>query len=180
MDLARSVSCTFIPKCVLLLAVAITGVRGNPVGMRRPPKYTSPMTLSEFAAEKRSRTFEALLSGLPPPEGEFSDSIFKEGKDKSQPQMGATRYEPDAVVFEFIYPDPLGAPSLLSVRLEAPERIVFMPIPPWVVESIWQGEVAGSYHFESEARKLLEDFMKGLEPEPNAQSFGVKPTVGRW
>ena len=47
-------------------------------------------------------------------------------------------------------------------------------------ESIWQGEVSGSYHFESEARRLLENFKSGLEPEPNAQTFGVKPTVGRW
>lgn len=138
------------------------------------------MSLSAFAAEKRTRLFEALSNGQPPPEGEFSEAVFKDGRDKSKPQMGATRYEPNSIVFEFIYPDPLGAPILLSVRIDAPERIVFMPVPAWVVESIWQGEIAGSYHFESDAKRLVEDFQLVLEPDPNAESFGVKPTVGRW
>src|SRR5687768_7919706 len=138
------------------------------------------MTLSAFSADKRTKIFEALSSGQPPPEGDFSEMVFKDGKDKSKPQMGATRYEPAAIVFEFIYPDPLGAPILLSVRLDAPERIVFMPVPSWVVESIWQGEVSGSYHFESDAQQLLDDFQKGLEPKSNAEAFGTKPTVGRW
>jgi hypothetical protein len=138
------------------------------------------MTLSAFSAKKRSRLFEALSDGRPPPEGEFSEAIFKEGKDKSKPQMGATRYEPNAIVFEFIYPDPIGAPILLSVRLEAPERIVFMSVPSWVVESIWQGEVSGSYHFESDANRLVAEFQANLLPESNSESFGAKPTVGRW
>ena len=138
------------------------------------------MSHSAFSAEKRTRLFDALSNGQPPPEGEFSEAIFKEGKDKSKPQMGATRYEPDAIVFEFIYPDPIGAPILLSVRLDVPERIVFMSVPSWVVESIWQGEIAGTYHFESDAKRLVEEFQVSLQPEPNAESFGVKPAVGRW
>src|SRR5688500_20315769 len=110
------------------------------------------MTLSAFSAEKRKNIYDALSNGQPPPVGDFSETLFKDGKDKSKPQMGATRYEPSTIIFEFIYPDPLGAPILLSVRLDAPERIVFMPVPSWVVESIWQGEVSGSYHFGSDAQ----------------------------
>ena len=138
------------------------------------------MTLSAYSAEKRTRVFDALSNGQPPPEGEFSEAVFKDGKDKSKPQMGATRYEPNSIVFEFIYTDTLGAPILLSVRLDAPERIVFMPVPAWVVESIWQGEVTGSYHFESDAKRLVKEFQSILEPDLNAESFGVKPAVGRW
>ena len=138
------------------------------------------MTLSAFAAEKRTRLFETLSNGQPPSEGEFSEAVFREGRDKSKPQMGATRYEPNVIVFEFIYPDPIGAPILLSVRIDAPERIVFMPVPSWVIESIWQGEVSGSYHFESDAQRLIEEFQSSLQPESNAETFGEKPPVGRW
>lgn len=91
--------------------------------------------------------------------------------------MGATNYEPDAILMEFIYPDPKGSAVLLSVRVSAPERIVFMPVPEWVVESIWQGEIAGSYHFEGDALRMIEEFRASLAPEANAEIFGQERAV---
>src|SRR5947209_18596132 len=112
------------------------------------------MYLNAFAAEKRLALYDDLKKGLPPREGEYSDALLKEGKVKGQPQMGTTRYEPSSIVFEFIYPDPHTTATVLSVRVAAPERIVFLPVPEWVAETIWQGEIDGSFRFESEAMTL--------------------------
>lgn len=70
--------------------------------------------------------------------------------------MGSTVYSPDSIQCEFIYPDPSSVPTVLTVSLIPPERIVFLPVPEWVVESIWQGEIAGSYQFESDARGMID------------------------
>lgn len=137
------------------------------------------MTLAAYTADARQRIFESLLAGNLPPEGAFSEEAFREGKAKGTPQMGTTRYEPDAIICEFIYPNSVGAPILLPVRLGAPERIVFMPVPDWVVESIWQGEVAGSPRFESEARKMLAAFERQLAPDKNPALFAEPAPVGR-
>jgi hypothetical protein len=137
------------------------------------------MTLAAFSAEKRNHLFDELSEGLPPTEGQYDEAIFKEGKDKGKPQIGATRYAPDAIFFEFIYPNPTGAPILLTVSLKPSERIVYMPVPDWVVESVWQGNVAGSYRFESEAEMLLREFASSLESGPNEQLFGVTAPIGR-
>src|SRR5215210_5634979 len=101
------------------------------------------MILATFAGERKKAIFEALSEGLPPAEGAFNETLFKEAKDKGRPQMGATRFTSSTIVFEFIYVISNGAPIILSVTLEAPERIVFMPVPEWVVVSIWEGEVSG-------------------------------------
>lgn len=137
------------------------------------------MALQEFSRDVRGQIFAALESGGPPPVGEYDESRFLDGRAKGQPLIGATRYEPDAAIFEFIYPDPNGAPIVLAVRVRPPERIVFLPVPEWVVESIWQGEISGSYVFESEAAAKLAEFTARLEPEANANEFGVRIAVGR-
>lgn len=137
------------------------------------------MILADFAKTTRSRIFESIERGLEPPVGAFDQAKFLDGKAKGQPLIGATRYEPDATAFEFIYPDPNGAPVVLSVRVAAPERIVFMPVPAWVVESIWQGEVHGSYCFESEAKVHLAELEDRLSPERNPSEFAEKIAVGR-
>jgi hypothetical protein len=137
------------------------------------------MTLGKFSADAKLRIFAAIEAGLPPPEGEWDDAVFKEARDKGKPQMGATRYQTDAVVFEFIYPDPNGAPLLFKVKIAPPERIVYMAVPSWVVESVWQGEVLGSFHFESDAVRLVGEYRAGLEAGPNEKAFGAEPTVGR-
>ena len=137
------------------------------------------MILSDFVSEKRRLLFDELLAGHPPPEGTFDEDRFKEGKDKGTPQMGTVRYEPDAVLFEFIYPYALGAPILLTVRIPTPERVVFMPVPAWVVASVWEGDVAGSFRFESEARDFVRGFQTSLEPEVNKDLFYQKVEIGR-
>jgi hypothetical protein len=142
--------------------------------------YTGGMTLSAFTAATRERLWAAVEKGLPPPEGSFSQERLQEGKDKGgKPQIGATRYEPDAVHFEFIYPVTNGAPVLLSVRVEPPERIVFMPVPDWVVASIWQGDVTGTFRFESEAEAMLKEFRERLSPERNAREMAEPVAIGR-
>lgn len=137
------------------------------------------MTLLEFSTFTRARLFENLEKGIAPSMGTFDEARFLDGKAKGAPMVGATRYEPNASIFEFIYPDPNGAPVVLAVEVAPPERIVFLPVPGWVVESIWQGEIAGSYAFESEAAAKLAEFAARLEPEANPAEFEAKPSVGR-
>jgi hypothetical protein len=72
---------------------------------------------------------------------------------------------------EFIYPDSRTAAILLEVRIPTPERVVFLPVPGWVVEQIWQGEITGSYAFESDAIALLEAFRQDLTPDANLRHF---------
>jgi len=105
--------------------------------------------------------------------------LLREARGKSQPQMGATRYEPNTIVLEFIYPDPRSSTLVLEVRLAAPERIVFMSVPTWVIEQIWQGEITGSYHFESEANRLLEAFRADLAEDANQKHFGPQSPTRR-
>ena len=137
------------------------------------------MNLSQFVAEKRSRIFEELGNGTAPSEGSYSESLLREAKGKGRPQMGATRYEPEAIFFEFIYPSPGTTPIVVTIRIDAAERIVFMPVPTWVVESIWQGEIDGSFHFQSEAADLVKDFVGQLEPSANEILFGPKSPTRR-
>lgn len=137
------------------------------------------MGLNAYTAEKRKAIYEDLRQGLPPREGEFSEAILAEGKAKGMPQMGTARYEPHAILVEFIYPDPAGAATILTVRLKAPERIIFLPVPPWVIESIWQGEIDGSYHFESQALALVDAFKAELASGINDRWFGPRQAIGR-
>lgn len=130
------------------------------------------MNLNQYAAERRLELYEDLSAGLPPREGAFDEQVWKTGKAKGPaPQMGSTRFEPNALLFEFIYPDPGGASVILTVKLTAPERIVFLPVPAWVIESIWQGDVSGSFHFESDATRLLDELEAELEPQTNLKWF---------
>jgi hypothetical protein len=138
------------------------------------------MNLNEYAATARLKILSELQAGLSPSQGTYSEERLKDARSKGRsPQMGTTRYEPNAIHFEFIYQDPQGAPVVLSVHLDAPERIVFMPVPSWVLESIWQGDISGSPHFESDANRLLEEFRELLTPETNAELFGERARVGR-
>jgi hypothetical protein len=136
-------------------------------------------SLNAFSASKHRALFEDLRAGLDPSEGEFDSSLLKEARAKGNPQMGSTRYEPNSIVFEFIYPNPQGAAIIVSVRIASPERIVFMPVPAWVVETIWQGEIDGSYQFESDSYRLLEELRGRLEPDQNAELFQKKQATRR-
>ena len=137
------------------------------------------MNLNAFAAERRLFFFEELKRGWPPTDADFDEAVFKEGKVKGQPQMGTTRYEPHSIIFEFIYPDAQTTATVLSVRIKSPERIVFLPVPEWVIETIWQGDIDGSFHFESEAKKLVAGLQSELEPGANEKWFGKREPVRR-
>ena len=132
------------------------------------------MNLNAYAAERRLSFFEDLKRGWPPRDAEFDEAVFKEGKVKGEPQMGTTRYEPHAIVFEFIYPDASSSATVLSVRIAPPERIVFLPVPEWVIETIWQGDIDGSYHFESEAMRLVSMLQSELGADANLKWFGKR------
>lgn len=132
------------------------------------------MSLNQYASTRRLAIFEDLSLGREPREGEFDAGILKEGRTKGAPQMGTTRFTPDQIIFEFIYPRSGEIATILAVTLKAPERIVFMPVPAWVVENIWQGDVDGTHQFESDARALLDDFAADMEPGPNQKWFGPR------
>jgi hypothetical protein len=137
------------------------------------------VTLSAFVSEKRNKLFAELLSGARPSEGDYPVAALKEALVKGKPQMGTTRFEPSAIVLEFIYPDPKTSATIVPIRIEAPERILFMPVPDWVVESIWQGEIDGTYHFETEAAELLAKYARVLEAEDNAEWFGERSETAK-
>ncbi|MGV3617257.1 MAG: hypothetical protein ACO1SV_18170 [Fimbriimonas sp.] len=129
------------------------------------------MRLNSYVAERRRRLFDDLRAGRAPSEGLYDELALREARSKGEPQLGTTRLSPHAIELEFIYPDPRGASSVITVRLDPPERIVFMPVPEWVVESIWQGEIAGSHHFESDAYAMVDVFREGLAEATNAARF---------
>ena len=79
--------------------------------------------------------------------------------------MGSTRFDASSVVFEFIYPDARAAAAILDVRVASPDRIIFLPVPPWVIEQIWQGEVTGSFHFATQARAMIERLAELVDPK---------------
>lgn len=138
------------------------------------------MTLNAYVSAQRRVIFEDLKSGQTPSSGTFDAGVLKDARTKGvPPQLGSTRFLPDTIELEFIFPDARGASVVLVVQLTPPERIVYLPVPTWVVESIWQGEIAGSYHFESDARGLLNDLTRDLEPEANLRFFGRQEPTRR-
>lgn len=130
------------------------------------------MTLNEFAAKKKLALYERLRSGLEPDEGQFDANLLREAKALGSPQMGTTRFEPNQIHQEFIYSAPGQTTVVLSVTLPSPERIVYLPVPNWVIESIWQGDISGSAHFESDAKALVDQLLRELEADRNAAHFG--------
>ncbi|CAN1557961.1 hypothetical protein MCEMSE15_02508 [Fimbriimonadaceae bacterium] len=137
------------------------------------------MSLNTFAAEKRMSIYQALKSGQAPAEGTYDEDRLKEARAKGEPQVGATRYEPHAVVLEFIYPDSRTNATVLEVRVPTPERVVWLPVPAWVVEQIWEGEITGSFAFLSDAELMLSEFSSRLQPEANLSNFGVTAPTRR-
>jgi hypothetical protein len=137
------------------------------------------MQLNAYVSEKRRKIFDDLTAVRPPSEGVYDESVLADGRARGLPLLGATRYRPDALILEFIYPADSGASVIFTVTLPVPERVVFLPVPPWVIESIWQGEIDGTYHFESDARKMLAEFAEVLLPDKNAQWFGPRQAKRR-
>lgn len=141
--------------------------------------YTCNVTLNAFVADLRLRILRELENGELPSVGVFDEAVLKEGRMKGAPQMGATRYRPHEIAVEFIFPDAKSSATIFTVRVEPPERIVFLPVPEWVVESIWQGSVSGSFHFESQAKDLVRQFASLLEPDANEAQFEAKSPTRR-
>jgi hypothetical protein len=131
-----------------------------------------PMNLNAYLAAKKQSVFADLQAGRPPSEGRFDEAVWRDAKEKAAPQLGSALLEPGRVELQFIYPVPGGMAVILAVEFDPPERIVHLPVPSWVIESIWQGEIAGSSHFESDAMRLLDELRAQLEPEANAALFG--------
>src|SRR5579862_4832262 len=129
------------------------------------------MNLNSFASTKRLAILEDLQGGREPGEGTFDLAVLREARTKSPTQLGTTRYRPDRITFEYIYPDPVGTAVILDVSIAPPDRIVFLPVPIWVIESIWQGEISGSYQFERDALRLIDEFQAELNEANNAKWF---------
>lgn len=140
--------------------------------------YTDPVQLREFSAVTKREIFERLLSGHTPASGEFDAGLLAQSKDLGEPKMGTTHFAPHAITHEFLY----GSGSdlkIFAVTLTAPDRIVYMPVPSWVVENIWQGSIDGTYHFAADAERLLSEFQVLLEASANAATFGVRAEIGK-
>jgi len=137
------------------------------------------MNLNAYVAGLRRGMLTQLLSGDEPSQGRFDAEMLRQGRVKGAPQLGAVRYTPDTIALEFIFSDGGSAATIFTVDLDAPERIVWLAVPEWVVETIWQGEIDGSYHFESDAMQLLARFAAGLSAEANRDSFGSRIIIGR-
>jgi hypothetical protein len=129
------------------------------------------VTLAEYVANQRRSLLEDLETGNPPRKGEFDSRQLREASLKGRPSMGACRFEPDSILLEYVFSNERGVTAVFEVRLVPPERIVFLPVPEWVIENIWQGGIEGSYHFESHARELAADLLASLEPEANRSLF---------
>ena len=129
-------------------------------------------SLSTFAARTKREIFEDLLAGRSPRVGAFDLELLSRSKVKQPVQMGTTIFHPWEVIFEFIFPDPIGGALVFSVEVAVGERIVLLPVPSWVVENIWQGSVDGSFHFETAARGLVAKFSGLLDAEENRKLFG--------
>lgn len=137
------------------------------------------MTLNEYSAKKRREILDDLLEGRGPREGEFSSQDLAEAMKKGRPQMGPVVYEPWHMTLEFIFSGPGSDSVVIPVRLPSPERIVYLPVPEWVVENVWQGDVSGSFHFEGHALALLEAFHTLIGEEHNRGLFDSRIKQGR-
>lgn len=128
--------------------------------------------MNGFVAQQRLAILDDLRAGRPPRIGTFDEASLREARSKGTPQAGANLYHPHQILFEFIYPDPRSSSSVFTVTVPAPERIVYLPVPSWVIENIWQGEISGSFHFETEAKALLDELVHSATPEVNETLFG--------
>jgi hypothetical protein len=135
--------------------------------------------LAVVAAQQKREIYEALRRGDGPPIGTFDAEVLRSGREKGEVQMGTTIFFPDRIVYEFLFQDRNGSAVILSVSVEPGERIVYMPVPKWVVENIWQGDVTGTYVFESESRDLMDELTVSLTPGGNASVFGARAAIGK-
>lgn len=137
------------------------------------------MTLNEFLAQTKGEIFQDIKAGGSLRLGEYDEARLADLRSKGEPQIGTAVLQPRMVSFEFLFRMPDGQTQVFSVDVEPKERIVFMPVPEWVIESVWQGEVLGSHHFESDATQLVSKYQSLLEERENALHFDEQKTIGR-
>ena len=142
--------------------------------MQKPPY------LYQVTALLRGQILEDLEAKKAPRIGEFEPETLKRAFTKGTVQMGAQKFAPNGCFFEFIFPDPSEGTVVLTVFVPLEERIVYLPVPQWVKQNIWQGDVSGSYHFESHAVKLLKQLEEQLTPEGNAALFQSESDFVKW
>lgn len=135
------------------------------------------MTLREFVRNQIQAIFEALQQKQPPPVGEYDANTLKECFRRTTVQTGTTHFQPDHVLLEFIFLEASLGPAVLCVRILTPEPIVYMPVPDWVIQDVWQGEVTGSFRFASEAESLLKKLHNQIFAETNALFFDERPQL---
>lgn len=138
------------------------------------------VTLREFTNATRKQILDALQRKQAPPIGHFDQKTFEEAMQMREVQMGSARYTPRSVVLEFIFlHDNPGAPLILCVEVDTPEPVVFMPVPDWVQQDVWQGEVKGTFRLRSEAERLMEAFRHHVLEEENLHYFEDRPAPRR-
>lgn len=137
------------------------------------------MTFASFTAEARTLILLDLDRGLDPSLGKFDGARLAQARAHGKPRLGAMLPSPHSVVLEFPFFNEEGAAMMFSVELATPERVVYLGVPPWVVENVWQGTVDGTYVFESQARAMLDEFAQGTAPGPNAAMFGARAPTRR-
>ena len=94
------------------------------------------MRLNEFLAVEKRRAFEAVLTGSKPVGMRCDEGRLKALFEKGKPTMGTTVLNADQISFEFVFTLDDGQTEVLSIVLDPPERIVYMPVPEWVVENL--------------------------------------------
>lgn len=129
------------------------------------------MTLNAYLAELKLKAFEGVKDGRIEAGFQGDQALLSVLSAKGKPTLGTTVLAPSNVSFEFVFTFPDGQSEVFALQHEPSERIVFLPVPEWVVESIWQGEVQGTYCFESEAKERLARFALELDPAANAKWF---------
>ena len=137
------------------------------------------MTLREFVAQHKQSLLADLEDGRIPEVGRCDEESLAEALKLSTVRVGKAEIRPNEVSFEFILTKAGGESTVHSIVVDTPERVVFMPVPSWVVETIWQGEISGSHQFESDAQKLVEQLQESLTPEQTAELFTDRKPVGR-
>lgn len=137
------------------------------------------MTLNEYVARKKREILANLERGGQPGEGRYDSQVLADARVKGSPQMGATTFTPSTISLEFIYSDARSAATIFTVTLDAPERIVFLPVPEWVVENIWQGSIDGAYRFASDAERSYANLGAELSEQENAKWFGPRAPTRR-
>lgn len=138
------------------------------------------MTLREFTNASRKQILHALQHKQAPPFGHYDRKTFEEAVQMREVQMGSAHYTPHSVILEFIFlHDNPGAPLILSVEVDTPEPVVFMPVPDWVQQDVWQGEVKGTFRLRSEAGQMIEAFRQHTLEEQNLHYFEERPISRR-